>query len=279
VKVEWNEAWSELEEVSEFSPLEPIQAWIDLLSSGVKPWEVRILGINGGAISAFEYRMALSFGSTAGIVKSSGRSAADLQSDSEWWDAPNLLWLPKDEMALRAFVDPSRSTLRQAQLERVGEVIHTKYLQENRYKSIDPAMMPWEELREDLKESNRLQVDYAEKILRTAGYSVWDAEGMIEFPVFSMKEIEKMAVMEHGRWIVERLRAGWRYGPHRRPKEKMSPYLTPWNELPDEVKEYDRIVIREYPEVLAKAGLEVVKVVEDEELVSRRNLADKFVLD
>jgi len=102
---------------------------------------------------------------------------------------------------------------------------------------------------------------------------------MIEFPVFSMKEIEKMAVMEHGRWIVERLRAGWRYGPHRRPKEKMSPYLTPWNELPDEVKEYDRIVIREYPEVLAKAGLEVVKVVEDEELVSRRNLADKFVLD
>jgi len=249
-----------LKQIAKFTPLQPLQGWIDLLAGGIKPWDVRVLGINGGAISAFEYRMALSFGATVGILKSSGRSAAELQSDVEWWSPPNLLWLPKDEMAIRAFVNPGETSLKKDQLERVAKVIHNKYLEEHRYTNIDPAMMPWGELREDLRQSNRAQADYAEKILRSVGYGVLEAAGTIEYPEFSDDEIERMAEIEHGRWIVERLKSGWSYGPKRDPKLKKSPYLAPWKDLPEEVKEYDRGAVREYPECLRMAGLEVYKL-------------------
>ena len=243
----------------EFTPLEPIQGWIDLLAAGVRPWDVRVLGINGGVISAFEYRMALSFGATVGVLKSSGRSAAELQTDSDWWNAPQLLWLPKDKMAMRAFVNPGESTLEKDQLERVGRVIHEKFLKEHRYANMDPAMMPWEELRDDLKQSNRAQAVYAAKILRSADYEVRESAIPAECPEFTGEEVERMAEMEHGRWIVERLRMGWSYGPNRDPVAKISPYLTAWKELPEEVKEYDRRAVRDCPECLRMAGLEVYR--------------------
>ncbi len=247
-------------EFRDFSPLEPIQAWIDLIASGIDPTDVRLLGINGGDISAFEYRMALAFGATVGVITSSGRSASELLTDSLWWGPPNLLWLPNDEMTLRAFVDPGRSSLGKDQLQRIGKVIHTRFLEENRYKNIDPAMMSWEELREDLKDSNRHQAGYAEKILRSVGWGVREITDHSDMTGFTEKEIEEMAEMEHGRWVVERLRSGWTYGPDRDPGKKISPYLSPWKDLPDEVKDYDRRAIKDYPDCFRKAGLEIYRI-------------------
>lgn len=243
-----------------FTPLEPLQGWIDLIAAGVRPKDVRVLGINGGAISAFEYRMALSFGATVGILKSSGRSAAELQTDSEWWGAPTLLWLPKDGSAMRAFVNPGIITLKDDQLQRLGRVIHEKFLEENRYKNLDPAMMPWDELRNDFKHSNLNQADYAEKILRTVGWGVREDGDEIDLPEFADDEVERMAELEHGRWIVERLKSGWTYGSKRVSGEKKSPYLVPWTNLPEDVKDFDRIAVREIPLCLKEAGLEVYRL-------------------
>jgi ppGpp synthetase/RelA/SpoT-type nucleotidyltranferase len=252
-----------------FTPLEPIQSWIDLLAGGVRPGDVRVLGINGGAISGFEYRMALSFGATVGIVKSSGRSAAELQTDSEWWNAPDLLWLPKDGNAIRAFVNPGGISLDEDHAERLGQVIHERFLMENRYKNLDPAMMPWDELRDDLKRSNLNQANYAEKILRAVGWEVREMsnggdgiEGEDQWapPAFSDDEVERMAELEHGRWIVERLKSGWTYGPERDSQKRTSPYLIPWNDLPDEIRDFDRIAVGEIPECLKEAGLEVYRI-------------------
>ena len=244
----------------DFTPLEPIQVWIDLVTAGVDPSSVRLLGINGGDISAFEYRMALALGATIGVMKSSGRSAAELQSDSQWWGPPDLLWLPNDEMTLRAFVDPGYSSLEPEHLERIGKVIHNKFLEENRYQNIDPAMMPWDELRDDLKDSNRYQANYAEKILRSVGWEVRELTDQPSVMDFTEEEIEEMAEMEHGRWIVERLRSGWSFGPERDPAKMISPYLASWKDLPDEIKDYDRRAVKDYPDCLRKAGLEIVKI-------------------
>jgi hypothetical protein len=65
--------------------------------------------------------------------------------------------------------------------------------------------------------------------------------------------------MEHGRWVVERLRSGWRYARDRDAAKKLSPYLVPWEQLPDNIKEYDRIGVRNWPEILRTAGFEVVR--------------------
>jgi hypothetical protein len=59
-------------EGEDFSPMEPLQNWIDLIVSGVAPADVRVLGINGGRIAAAEYRIALALGATVGLVADSG---------------------------------------------------------------------------------------------------------------------------------------------------------------------------------------------------------------
>jgi hypothetical protein len=76
---------------------------------------------------------------------------------------------------------------------------------------------------------------------------------------FTAGEIEVMAELEHERWNRERLRAGWRYGPERDTERKISPYLVPWSELPDEIKEYDRETARGIPQLLAEVGIEITR--------------------
>jgi ppGpp synthetase/RelA/SpoT-type nucleotidyltranferase len=241
----------------DFSPLQPLQNWIDLLAGGVKPAEVRLLGINGGEIAAFEYRLALALGAKVGIIESTGRAATDLLSDSDWWSVPNLLRLPQDIMIVRAFLKPGRSQVQPDQLEKLGRTIHEKYLDECLPASIDPFLQPWENLRDDLRESNIHQAAYAEEILRSIGYGIRTAVTGIKPVEFNKKEIEAMAEMEHGRWVVERLQNGWRYGSHKDTSKKISPYLKPWWEIPENIKDYDRNAVRNYPTVLHEAGLEV----------------------
>jgi hypothetical protein len=68
-----------------------------------------------------------------------------------------------------------------------------------------------------------------------------------------------MAELEHGRWNVERLRDGWRFGKPRDDSRKLHDCLVPWNELPEEIKRYDRDAVRAFPEILAQAGLEIYR--------------------
>ena len=70
-------------------------------------------------------------------------------------------------------------------------------------------------------------------------------------------EVERMAELEHGRWNIERLRDGWRYGRQRDDSRKIHDCLVSWHDLPDDIKRYDREAVRAFPEILEKAGLEV----------------------
>jgi len=45
---------------------------------------VRLLGFNGGRISAVEYAVAAAFGARVGIVEGSGRAAAEFLADPLW---------------------------------------------------------------------------------------------------------------------------------------------------------------------------------------------------
>jgi hypothetical protein len=74
---------------------------------------------------------------------------------------------------------------------------------------------------------------------------------------FTEDESEVMAEMEHGRWNVERFPDGWTWGEKRDVTQKTSPYLVPWSELPNEVKEWDRETVRKIPEFLTKVGVEI----------------------
>lgn len=53
-----------------------------------------------------------------------------------------------------------------------------------------------------------------------------------------------MAEIEYARWNVEWLLDGWKWGKEKNVIRKISPYLVPWSELPDDVKEWDRETVR-----------------------------------
>jgi hypothetical protein len=78
-------------------------------------------------------------------------------------------------------------------------------------------------------------------------------------PELTAAEIDLMAEMEHGRWVLERLQSGWRFDVNRDPANRRSPFLVGWNELTDLVKEYDRNAVKSWPAILAAAGFEVVR--------------------
>ena len=247
----------------EFSAMEPLQNWIDLLYSETKPAEVRLLGINGGEISGFEFRMAVAFGAKVGVIPDSGRAASELLEDEDWHGTPGLLTLPFDCQTVRVFVEgpPAARFLEKDERETLAQDAHEEYRQEKRKRDVkeDPAMASWSSLSEGLKDSNRNQVDYIGRQLRAIRLTARKLENEPEKPYeLSDEQVEKMAEIEHGRWNVERLLDGWTLGEQRDHKNKISPYLVPWPELPDDIKKYDRDAVKNIPGKLKKLKYDII---------------------
>jgi Trk K+ transport system NAD-binding subunit len=151
------------------------------------------------------------------------------------------------------------------QNEVLARAIHEAYVRRERDQGKtqheNPSMVEWDLLPESLRESNRDQAADISRKLGAIGYGIsplidWDAT----LPEFSPPEIELLARMEHDRWWRERKAAGWRPGPRKDDARKESPYLVPYDELPDEIQEYDRAAVRGMPAFLAEVDFAVVRV-------------------
>src|SRR5688572_23490300 len=155
-----------------------------------------------------------------------------------------------------------RDVLLGGERERIAAAIHEKFRrdQANRKQPDDLVMRPWEELDEGFKESNRSQADDIPRKLKAIGCGfVPVGGGAVQLIEFRQDEIEKLAEQEHERFNTERRRTGWRSGP-RDPVNKVSPYLIPWHDLAEDVKEFDRETVRGIPEFMADAGFEIYRL-------------------
>jgi ppGpp synthetase/RelA/SpoT-type nucleotidyltranferase len=247
---------------SRYSPFESLQYWIDLITSGVEVSDIKVLGINGGMISAMEYRMALALGATVGVVEESGREVAKLLQDEKWMKAKKLLILPADVMTLRAFIGSAGYRLEEDIRQMLAKEIHKSYClnRQDAIKTNDPALTNWECLPECLKESNAQQADHIFEKLSKIGCQVRKVTGReVDIFAFTGDEIEFLAQIEHGRWNIERLTEGWIRSLSKDVANKKSPYLVGWHKLPEEIKEWDRTAVKKIPECMAKAGLEIYK--------------------
>lgn len=247
-------------EGEQFSPLEPLQAWTDLVLSKLDPSDVRVVGINGGSISAAEYRIALALGARVGILADSGREAGRITADPWWGESERLVVLPDDVQSLRAFLWSGRSNIPEAACEDIATLIHDAYRESRRHEQekSDDAMAEWVDLRDDLKRSNRAQARHIEEKLRALGLEIEQAPGASPKPLkLSPEQVEQLAEMEHGRWVAERLLAGWRWGEERDHQRKRNPFLVPWRNLPEQIRERDRETVRRIPEYLRKTRLMV----------------------
>lgn len=52
--------------------------------------------------------------------------------------------------------------------------------------------------------------------------------------------VEKMSENVHDVWAETRIKQGWKYGEQRDDNKKTHPCLVPYEDLPEEEKEYDR---------------------------------------
>jgi hypothetical protein len=151
------------------------------------------------------------------------------------------------------------------QNEVLAQAVHEDFVRHRREEGAtsetNSSVVDWEQLPETFRESNRRQaVDIGRK-LEAVGCDIepltdWDAPPL----AFSPDEVELLARMEHDRWWKERTDAEWEYGPERDVEKKKSPYLVPYDALPEEVKDYDRDTVRAMPAFLAEAGFAVVRL-------------------
>ncbi|WP_220681808.1 NAD-binding protein [Methanofollis formosanus] len=149
--------------------------------------------------------------------------------------------------------------------EILGRAIHEHYrelrIKDGSARDADEAMKPWRELRSDLRESNRKQADQIRKKLAAIACSIAPLTDWDERPfTFSKEEIEMLAEMEHERWMDERVAEGWTYGREKDVERKISPYLVPYVDLSEEIKEYDRVAVRIIPALLARVDMKIVRL-------------------
>ncbi len=92
------------------------------------------------------------------------------------------------------------------------------------------------------------QAGYEPRPIDTSDVSVPD-------PLASL--LEELARNAHDVWAVQRLQTGWRYGMVRDDERQLHPCLVPYEELPDEEKEYDRAMVRETIRSILALGYEI----------------------
>jgi len=149
--------------------------------------------------------------------------------------------------------------------ETLAQAIHEDYLRHEIAKGNElgssEVLQPWSDLDDHYREANRAQADCLAERLAAFSYRIapltdWEAERF----EFGAEEIEGMSRMEHERWCADRRRNGWTDGERRDNKRRHHPDLVSWEELTEEAREKDRVMVRDLPAFLAKAGFQAEKV-------------------
>lgn len=82
----------------------------------------------------------------------------------------------------------------------------------------------------------------------------------VNLPEELLPLIEKMAKNVHEVWAKNRMDEGWTYGPERDDAHKKHPCLVPYEDLPENEKDYDRATSQETLKLILKLGFEISKI-------------------
>lgn len=82
----------------------------------------------------------------------------------------------------------------------------------------------------------------------------------VRLPAELLPLIEEMAKNVHEVWAKNRMAEGWTYGPVRDDANKKHPCLVPYEDLPENEKEYDRATSQETLKLILKLGFAISKI-------------------
>ena len=126
----------------------------------------------------------------------------------------------------------------------------------------EPEMATWDQLDEFYKESHRSQIRYlGERLmsydmnigLRPVLPNATDAVTELYGPL-----LEDLAVIEHDRWMQDKLADGYRPGK-RDDGLKLNPEIVPFADLEADVQEFIRNAVRNVPLYLKEIGYELYR--------------------
>lgn len=125
----------------------------------------------------------------------------------------------------------------------------------------NPALAPWDRLPDALRQSELAEADAIGRNVAALGYRLlpltdWDAAAFR----FAPEEVERLARMEHERFLAERQGAGWRYAAGvENAQAQTSSRLLPWEELLAEQRNELCANAADLPATLAQAGFQIVR--------------------
>lgn len=155
-------------------------------------------------------------------------------------------------------IDVDNVDVRETVNSRLPLAIHAYYIEKRLAEHPEEAVEypRFSDLPDDLKHSNIRQAEGIERKLEIAGchLDVTGLPGAVER--FGEDLVEQLAEAEHADWMEERIASGWRFGP-KNVEEKTSPYLIPYAELSEEIKDYDREPVRNIPRLVSLIGMAV----------------------
>jgi voltage-gated potassium channel Kch len=123
----------------------------------------------------------------------------------------------------------------------------------------DRNLRDWEQLDDDLVESNRQLADHIPVKIRALGYHIVPRDNHDPGKLvkqFTEKQVELLAKIEHRRWAAERLLSGWLRGP-KDLDNLISPYFVEWESLAPDIQDHDRDFARILPGLLDLANMEI----------------------
>jgi hypothetical protein len=137
----------------------------------------------------------------------------------------------------------------------LARAVHDTYRVGNARSEAD---RPWSELPERFKQSNRASADHIPVKLGSVGLRLVEGRSASAEP--TPAEIEAMSAVEHHRWVIERQTMGWTRTPRGTKPDavaRLHPDLVAWEELDEDDREKDRVVVRTIARSSAAAGLSI----------------------
>jgi hypothetical protein len=152
--------------------------------------------------------------------------------------------------------------IREDLADQLARAIHRAYVDNQAARGDSPlsnqSMRPWEELPDQLKQSNLEQAAHIGTKLAMIDCVVVPESAVTNGFAFTDDEIELLAQAEHQRWAQERRARGYVYGPAR--TGNTHPDLVDWEQLSAGAREKDRDAIRELPAILHEAGFQILRL-------------------
>jgi hypothetical protein len=152
--------------------------------------------------------------------------------------------------------------IREDLADQLARAIHQTYVNNCAARGDSPhlnhSMRPWEQLPDDLRQSNLAQAAHIGVKLDAIDCAVVPESATAPDFAFSEAEIELLAEMEHRRWAQERLAHGYVHGPNR--EGKQHPDLVDWQYLSETARDKDREAVGELPLILGQAGFQILRL-------------------